>query len=57
MAAYLFATRVCDDRDDCFNRGQLILERIFNMAGTLSVIIEFIGGGLFIYLLLKRGGK
>ncbi|MBS0848663.1 iron chelate uptake ABC transporter family permease subunit [Citrobacter sp. JGM124] len=37
--------------------GQLILERIFDMAGTLSVVIEFIGGGLFIYLLLKRGGK
>lgn len=37
--------------------GQLILERIFDMAGTLSVVIEFIGGGLFIYLLLKKVAK
>ncbi len=34
--------------------GQLILEQVFNMAGTLSVIIEFLGGGLFIYLILKK---
>ncbi|MCU5773328.1 iron chelate uptake ABC transporter family permease subunit [Erwiniaceae bacterium BAC15a-03b] len=34
--------------------GQLILERIFNMAGTLSVVIEFTGGALFLYLLLKK---
>lgn len=37
--------------------GQLVLERLFNMAGTLSVVIEFIGGGLFIYLLLKKVAK
>lgn len=37
--------------------GQLILERVFDMAGTLSVVIEFIGGGLFIYLLLKKVAK
>lgn len=34
--------------------GQLILERVLNMAGTLSVVIEFVGGALFIYLLIKR---
>lgn len=34
--------------------GQLLLEQLFNMAGTLSVIIEFFGGGLFIYLVLKK---
>lgn len=37
--------------------GQMILERLFAMAGTLSVVIEFIGGGLFIYLLLKKVAK
>lgn len=34
--------------------GQLILERLLNMSGTLSVVIEFVGGALFIYLLIKR---
>lgn len=37
--------------------GQLVLERVFDMAGTLSVVIEFVGGGLFIYLLLKKVAK
>lgn len=37
--------------------GQLILERVFDMAGSLSVVIEFVGGGLFIYLLLKKVAK
>ncbi|MFV8799875.1 enterobactin ABC transporter permease, partial [Yersinia sp. LJYL362] len=34
--------------------GQLILERLLNMSGTLSVVIEFVGGALFIYLLIKK---
>lgn len=34
--------------------GQLILEYGLNMAGSLSVVLEFIGGILFIYLILKR---
>ncbi|WP_017754535.1 iron chelate uptake ABC transporter family permease subunit [Calidifontibacillus oryziterrae] len=33
--------------------GQLIVERVFTFATTLSVIINFIGGVYFIYLLLK----
>ncbi|MTD27671.1 iron chelate uptake ABC transporter family permease subunit [Erwinia sorbitola] len=37
--------------------GQLILERLLDMAGTLSVVIEFSGGILFIYLLLRKGAK
>lgn len=37
--------------------GQLILERLLDMAGTLSVVIEFSGGVLFIYLLLRKGAK
>ncbi|PWC09307.1 enterobactin ABC transporter permease [Brenneria roseae subsp. americana] len=34
--------------------GQLILEHLLGMAGALSVVIEFIGGSLFILLLLKK---
>lgn len=37
--------------------GQLLLERGLGMEGTLSVVIEFVGGALFIYLLLKKGAK
>ncbi|MCB7069663.1 iron chelate uptake ABC transporter family permease subunit [Caldibacillus sp. 210928-DFI.2.22] len=34
--------------------GQLVVERIFTFSTTLSVIINFIGGVYFIYLLLKE---
>ncbi|PWD66783.1 iron chelate uptake ABC transporter family permease subunit [Pectobacterium parmentieri] len=34
--------------------GQLILEHLLGMAGALSVVLEFIGGSLFIVLLLKK---
>ena len=34
--------------------GQLIVERIFTFSTTISVIINFIGGVYFIYLLLKE---
>ncbi|WCR26457.1 iron chelate uptake ABC transporter family permease subunit [Paenibacillus thiaminolyticus] len=34
--------------------GQLIVERIFSFSTTLSVIINFVGGVYFIYLLLKE---
>ncbi|WP_054957778.1 iron chelate uptake ABC transporter family permease subunit [Paenibacillus dakarensis] len=34
--------------------GQLIVERVFNFSTTLSVIINFVGGVYFIYLLLKE---
>ena len=34
--------------------GQLIVERVFTFSTTLSVIINFIGGTYFIYLLLKE---
>lgn len=34
--------------------GQLILERLLHMAGTLSVVIEFVGGAFFLYLLIKK---
>ncbi|WP_392561921.1 iron chelate uptake ABC transporter family permease subunit [Orbus sturtevantii] len=34
--------------------GQLILEYVLHMAGALSIVLEFIGGIFFIYLVLKR---
>lgn len=34
--------------------GQLVVERIFTFSTTLSVIINFIGGVYFVYLLLKE---
>jgi len=34
--------------------GQWIVERVFAFSTTLSVIINFIGGIYFIYLLLKE---
>ncbi|MGO0063811.1 iron chelate uptake ABC transporter family permease subunit [Brevibacillus fluminis] len=34
--------------------GQLIVERVFTFATTLSVIVNFVGGVYFIYLLLKE---
>ncbi|RNB83355.1 iron ABC transporter permease [Brevibacillus fluminis] len=34
--------------------GQLIVERVFTFATTLSVIVNFAGGVYFIYLLLKE---
>lgn len=35
--------------------GQFIVERILNFSSTVSIIINFIGGIYFIYLLLKEG--
>ncbi len=37
--------------------GQLIVERVFTFDTTLSVIVNFIGGVYFIYLLLKESKK
>ncbi|GAE30009.1 iron chelate uptake ABC transporter family permease subunit [Halalkalibacter hemicellulosilyticus] len=37
--------------------GQLIVERVFTFSTTLSVIINFIGGVYFLYLLLKESKK
>ncbi|NLL17895.1 MAG: iron chelate uptake ABC transporter family permease subunit [Clostridia bacterium] len=34
--------------------GQLVVERVFSFTTTLSVIINFLGGIVFIYLLLKE---
>lgn len=32
----------------------LILEYVLHMMGSLSIVIECIGGGFFIYMILKR---
>ncbi|WP_411374743.1 iron chelate uptake ABC transporter family permease subunit [Arthrobacter sp. MPF02] len=37
--------------------GQLVLEQVFGFATALSVVIEFTGGILFLYLLLKGSLK
>ncbi|HLR71870.1 MAG TPA: iron ABC transporter permease, partial [Pseudogracilibacillus sp.] len=34
--------------------GQFIVEKVFTFQTTLSVIINFVGGIYFIYLLLKE---
>lgn len=34
--------------------GQVILERALHMAGSLSVVIEFVGGALFLWFLIKK---
>ena len=34
--------------------GQWVVERVFTFSTTLSVIINFVGGIYFIYLLLKE---
>jgi iron complex transport system permease protein len=37
--------------------GQMVLERVFNFNSSLSIMIEFAGGTLFILLLLRGGRK
>ncbi|GAA0499612.1 petrobactin ABC transporter permease YclO [Salinibacillus aidingensis] len=37
--------------------GQLLVERVFTFSTTLSVIVNFVGGVYFIYLLLKESKK
>lgn len=37
--------------------GQLVLERVFSFNSSLSIMIEFLGGLLFIILLIRGGSK
>ena len=37
--------------------GQLLFEQVIGMQGVLSVIIEFIGGIVFIGLILRKNTK
>lgn len=41
----------------CLVGGQVILERIFAFDTALSIIIEFVGGIVFLALVLKRGAR
>jgi len=38
----------------CLAGGQMVLERLLDLGATLSVVIEFVGGLVFILLLLRR---
>ncbi len=41
----------------CLVGGQLVLERVFALQTTLSVVIEFAGGILFLVLILRRSPR
>lgn len=41
----------------CLVGGQVILERVFAFDTALSIVIEFVGGIVFLILVLKRGAK
>jgi len=41
----------------CLVGGQVVLERVFAFDTALSIIIEFLGGIVFIGLILKRGAR
>ena len=35
--------------------GQTLLERVLGLSTTVSVVIEFVGGVMFLALILRRG--
>jgi iron complex transport system permease protein len=41
----------------CLVGGQTLLERIFSFDTALSIIIEFLGGIVFIILVLRRAAR
>ena len=41
----------------CLVGGQTVLERVFAFDTALSIIIEFLGGIVFIYLILRRAAR
>ncbi|TFC56794.1 MULTISPECIES: iron chelate uptake ABC transporter family permease subunit [unclassified Cryobacterium] len=41
----------------CLLGGQIVLEQVFNLGGSLSMIIEFAGGLFFLYLVLRKGAR
>lgn len=41
----------------CLLGGQLVLEQVFSLGGSLSVTIEFGGGLFFLYLVLRKGAR
>jgi iron complex transport system permease protein len=41
----------------CLVGGQTLLERVFSFDTALSIIIEFVGGIVFIILVLRRAAR
>ena len=41
----------------CLLGGQLVLERVLDLGGTLSTVIDFAGGLFFLYLVLRKGAR
>lgn len=41
----------------CLLGGQIVLEQVFSLGGSLSMIIEFAGGLFFLYLVLRKGAR
>jgi iron complex transport system permease protein len=41
----------------CLLGGQLVLERLLHFGGTLSTVIDFVGGLFFLYLVLRKGAR
>jgi iron complex transport system permease protein len=41
----------------CLLGGQLVLEQVFALGGSLSMTIEFAGGLFFLYLVLRKGAR
>lgn len=41
----------------CLVGGQLVLEQVLGFGGTLSTIIEFVGGLFFLFLVLRKGAR
>jgi iron complex transport system permease protein len=41
----------------CLVGGQVVLERVFAFDTALSIIIEFVGGIVFLVLVLKKGAR
>lgn len=41
----------------CLVGGQLVLEQVLDFGGTLSTIIEFVGGLFFLFLVLRKGAR
>ena len=39
----------------CLLGGQLILDRVFGFGASLSIIIELVGGSVFLLVILKKG--
>jgi iron complex transport system permease protein len=41
----------------CLLGGQLVLERLLGLGGTLATVIDFAGGLFFLYLVLRKGAR